>query len=33
MNNSEKEDFYFGISDKKIHICFFERWKKLFKKI
>ena len=22
MNNSEKGDFYFGISDNKIYICF-----------
>ena len=27
MNNSEKGDFYFGISDNKIYICFFEKGK------
>ena len=31
MSNSEKGDFYFGISDKKFHICFFEKGKSQFK--
>ena len=25
MNNSEKGDFYFGISDNKIYICFLKK--------
>ena len=32
MNNSEKGNFYFGISDKKIYICFFEKGKNYYKK-
>ena len=32
MNSSDYEDFYFGISDNKIHICFFEKGQKYFKK-
>ena len=32
MSNSDYEDFYFGISDNKIYICFFEYGKKYFKK-
>ena len=32
MNNSDYEDFYFGISDNKIHICFFENGKNYLKK-
>ena len=31
MSNSDNEDFYFGISDNKIFICFFENGKKYFK--
>ena len=31
MNNSEKGNFYFGISDKKIYICFFEKGKSYYK--
>ena len=31
MSNSDNEDFYFGISDNKIYICFFENGKKYFK--
>ena len=31
MNNSEKGEFYFGISDKKIHICFFEKGNSQYK--
>ena len=31
MNNSGKGEFYFGISDKKIHICYFESDKSEFK--
>tara|TARA_B100000963_G_scaffold351849_1_gene364104 strand:+ start:2004 stop:2714 length:711 start_codon:yes stop_codon:yes gene_type:complete len=31
MSNSEKGDFYFGVSDKKIYICFFEKGKSHFK--
>ena len=33
MNNSEKGDFYFGISDNKIYICFFEKGKKKYSNI
>lgn len=33
MNNSEKGDFYFGISDNKIYICFFEKGKKRYSNI
>ena len=32
MNNSEKGNFSFGISDKKIYICFFEKGKNYYKK-
>ena len=32
MSNSENADFYFGISDNKIHICFFEKGQNYFKK-
>ena len=32
MSNSDKGDFYFGISDKRIHICFFEKGKNIYKK-
>ena len=32
MSNSDYEDFYFGISDNKIYICFFENGKNYFKK-
>ena len=32
MSNSDYDDFYFGISDYKIYICFFEHEKKYFKK-
>ena len=32
MSNSENGNFYFGISDNKIHICFFENGKNYFKK-
>ncbi len=32
MSNSDYDDFYFGISDYKIYICFFEYGKKYFKK-
>jgi len=31
MNNSDKGNFYFGISDKKIYICFFEKGKSHYK--
>ena len=31
MSNFKKGDFYFGISDKKIHICFFEEGKNVYK--
>ena len=31
MSDSDKGDFYFGISDKKIHICFFEKGKSQYK--
>ena len=31
MSSSDNEDFYFGISDNKIFICFFENGKKYFK--
>ena len=31
MSNSEKGDFYFGISDKKIYICFFEKGQSNFR--
>mgnify|MGYP001481789745 CR=1 FL=1 len=31
MSNSETGDFYFGISDKKIYICFFEKEKSHYK--
>ena len=31
MNNFEKGNFYFGISDKKIYICFFEKGKSYYK--
>tara|TARA_B100001057_G_scaffold453492_1_gene498343 strand:- start:11380 stop:12087 length:708 start_codon:yes stop_codon:yes gene_type:complete len=31
MSNSDYEDFYFGISDNKIYICFFENEKNYFK--
>ena len=31
MSNSEKGEFYFGISDKKIYICFFEKRKSIYK--
>ena len=31
MSNFEKGEFYFGISDKKIHICFFEEGKNVYK--
>ena len=31
MNNSETGDFYFGISEKKIYICFFEKEKSHYK--
>ena len=30
MSNLDYGDFYFGISDNKIYICFFENGKKLF---
>ena len=33
MNNSEKGDFYFGISDNKIYICFFEKGKQKYSNI
>ena len=33
MNNSEKGDFYFGISESKIYICFFEKGKKKYSHI
>tara|TARA_B100001057_G_scaffold235814_1_gene236092 strand:- start:165 stop:875 length:711 start_codon:yes stop_codon:yes gene_type:complete len=33
MNNSEKGDFYFGISDTKIYICFFEKGKNKYSNI
>ena len=32
MSNSENEDFYFGISENKIYICFFEYGKIYFKR-
>ena len=32
MSSSDYEDFYFGISDNKIHICFFEKGQNYFKK-
>ena len=32
MSNSDYEDFYFGISDNKIYICFFEKGKTILKK-
>ncbi len=32
MSNSDYEDFYFGISENKIYICFFENEKTYFKK-
>ena len=32
MSNSNYEDFYFGVSDNKIYICFFENGKSYFKK-
>tara|TARA_B100002051_G_C16204208_1_gene378074 strand:+ start:71 stop:286 length:216 start_codon:yes stop_codon:yes gene_type:complete len=31
MNSSLLGEFYFGISEKKIYICFFERGKNYFK--
>ena len=31
MSSSEKGDFYFGISDKKIYICFFEKGQSNFR--
>ena len=31
MSSSEKGEFYFGISDKQIHICFFEKGKSQYK--
>ena len=31
MSSSDYEDFYFGISDNKIHICFFEKDKTILK--
>ena len=31
MSSFEKGDFYFGISDKKIHICYFEEGKNVYK--
>ena len=31
MSNSEKGEFYFGISEKKIYICFFEKGKNHYK--
>ena len=31
MSNSDNEDFYFGISDYKIYICYFENGEKYFK--
>ena len=31
MNSNETGDFYFGISDKKIYICFFEKGKSYYK--
>ena len=33
MNNSGKGDFYFGISDNKIYICFFEKGKQKYSNI
>ena len=33
MNNSEKGDFYFGISDNKIYVCFFEKGKNKYSDI
>ena len=33
MNNLEKGDFYFGISDNKIYVCFFEKGKNKYSKI
>ena len=33
MNNSEKGDFYFGISDSKIYVCFFEKGKNKYSSI
>ena len=32
MSNSDYEDIYFGVSDNKIYICFFENGKSYFKK-
>ena len=32
MNNSNNTNFYFGISDDKIYICFFDNEKNEFKK-
>ena len=32
MSNSDYEDFYFGISDNKIHICFLKMDKTILKK-
>ena len=33
MNNLEKGDFYFGISDNKIYVCFFEKGKSKYSNI
>ena len=33
MNNLEKGDFYFGISDNKIYVCFFEKGKNKYSNI
>ena len=33
MNNLEKGDFYFGISDSKIYVCFFEKGKNKYSSI
>jgi len=33
MNNSGKGDFYFGISDNKIYVCFFEKGKNKYSNI
>ena len=32
MSNSDYENFYFGVSENKIYICFFENGKSYFKK-